>query len=69
MAEFKEYHYDGPVMIFSTLIERNWHAETMARSIAEAKRNFIFRAKKEFNYSQNAAITLPGTIKRSDVNG
>lgn len=57
------YVYEGDVMHFDTVIERNWKAETFAISEAKAKLNLKYRWREENGYSQTFKIELPDEIK------
>lgn len=56
--EKKLYIYDGPVMMFDNIVERNWYAETIAISNKKALSNLAYRFKREFGYAPGAAIRL-----------
>jgi hypothetical protein len=56
------YFYDGPVMEFSSCIQRNWTGETIAGSAKKAKSNLAYRWKKENNRCAGAKISLPGKL-------
>lgn len=58
MKEKKRYIYDGPVMIFDNIVERNWYAETMAVSKKKALSNLAYQFKQTFGYSGTAAVKL-----------
>lgn len=58
-----EYVYDGPVRIFETIVNHNWHATTYASSEEKARSNLAYQYKVSHGYSVNTKIILPGKIK------
>ncbi len=66
MSENYTWRYIGPVMEFDRCIERRWIAETWASTEKIAKRNFIFRYKRDHDRAHNAKIVLTGKIEKVD---
>lgn len=60
------YVYNGPVMMFDTVLVYNWSASTFASSEKKARSNLAFQYKRQTNRSATANIRLPGTIERAD---
>lgn len=56
------WEYNGPVMAFENVIDRNFKAKTQATSEAKAKANLAFRYKKSHGLMPGAKITLPGKL-------
>lgn len=57
----KTFTYEGPVLDgFGHMIERNWHAQTLANSQRKARSNLMYRYKKENNMALHCRIDLPG---------
>ena len=61
--EYHKYVYDGPVMVFNTLVADHWKGETMAPSEQKARSNLTYQFKTKNNRVVGSKITLPGKIK------
>ena len=61
----KPYHrcyYEGDVMEFGKVILKDFKMETIAVSMAAARRNFLMQAKQYLGLLPSAKIELPGDI-------
>lgn len=57
------YSYNGPVMMGDKYIGK-FSGETMANSIAEAKKNLTYQCKKKCNTLPGSNIKLTGEVTR-----
>ena len=64
--QYYKYTYDGPVMLFETMMTDRWKGETMATSEKKARSNLTYQAKKQLNLIAGTRITLPGKMKRGE---
>lgn len=48
VKKYHKYVYNGPVMFFDKYVG-DWHGETIARTISEAKKNLLYQCKKAMN--------------------
>lgn len=58
-----KYVYEGPVMMFNTLVAERWKGETMAPSESKARSNLTYQFKTQNNRLAGSKYTLPGEIK------
>lgn len=61
--EYHKYVYEGPVMMFNTLVTDRWKGETMAPSEAKARSNLAYQFKTQNNRVARSKYSLPGKIK------
>lgn len=61
------YVYEGPVMVFDTLVTSKVTRETVAANEKRAKTNIGYRLKEELNLAPTARINLPGKLKRLET--
>lgn len=61
--EYHKYVYEGPVLIFDTLVTDRWKGETVAPSEKKARSNLTYQFKKQNNRIVGNKVTLPGKIK------
>lgn len=62
-AGYHKYVYDGPVMMFNTLVTDRWKGETIAPSEKKARSNLAYQFKIQNNRIAGSRYTLPGTVK------
>ena len=62
-GEYHKYVYEGPVMMFNTLVVEYWKGETMAPSESKARSNLTYRFKTEHNRLPGSKYSLPGKVK------
>ena len=55
-----KYFYEGPVLLFDTVVASKWRGETMAPT---AKSNLSYQFKKQNIRLPGSRVTLPGEIK------
>lgn len=60
---YQKYMYDGPVLVFDTLVADRWKGETMAPNARKARSNLSYQFKKQNNRMPGVKVTLPGEIK------
>lgn len=58
----KIYSYDGPVLVFGTLVSNRWIGQTIASSEAQARNNLAYQFKRSANRIAQSKVTLPGKI-------
>ena len=58
-----KYVYEGPVLLFDTVVASIWSGETMAPTAKKAKSNLSYQFKKQNNRLPGTRVTLPGEIK------
>ena len=58
-----KYMYDGPVLVFDTLVTDHWKGETMAPNARKARSNLSYQFKKQSNRMPGVKVTLPGEVK------
>lgn len=56
------YSYNGPVLVFNTIVASNWRGQTMATSEKKARSNLSYQFKKATNRVASSKVTLPGKI-------
>lgn len=61
--EYHKYVYEGPVMMFNTLVADRWKGETMAPSESKARSNLAYQFKTQNNRMAWSKYSLPGKIK------
>lgn len=61
--ERHKYVYDGPVMMFDTLVAERWKGETMAPTESKARSNLTYQFKTQNNRLPGSRYSLPGKIK------
>ena len=61
-----KYVYNGPVMLFDTVLVRDWSATTFAPSEDKARSNLAYQYKKQSNRTASSKIRLPGKLERAD---
>lgn len=61
--EYHKYVYEGPVMMFDSLIADHWKGETMAPSESKARSNLTYQFKIQHNRIPGSRYSLPGKIK------
>ena len=61
--EYHKYVYEGPVMMFNTLVAERWKGETVAPSESKARNNLTYQFKSQNNRVAGSKYTLPGKIK------
>lgn len=57
-----EFYYDGPVTKFGICITNRWKGTTFAMSAKKAKSNLIYQFKKQYGYTSNTKIDIPGKV-------
>lgn len=62
MEPKRKYIYNGPVLLFDTLIANHWRGETMAETAKKAKSNLVYQYKKQNGLSVTAKISLPNEV-------
>lgn len=62
----QKYIYEGPVMYFDKCVADHWKGETYAPSVAKAKSNLAYQAKKQLNLVAGTNVTLPGRVMTSN---
>lgn len=62
MGEYREYKFTGNVLVNGLVNDRNFKAETAARSKREAKRNIIYQYKDLIGLPVVANVRLDGKI-------
>ena len=60
---YQKYVYDGPVLVFDTLVADRWKGETMAPNARKARSNLSYQFKKQNNRMPGVNVTLPGEVK------
>ena len=60
---YQKYMYDGPVLVFDTLVTDRWKGETMAPNARKARSNLSYQFKKQSNRMPGVKVTLPGEVK------
>ena len=60
---YQKYAYDGPVLVFDTLVADRWKGETMAPNARKARSNLSYQFKKQSNRMPGVKVTLPGEVK------
>lgn len=60
---YQKYMYDGPVLVFDTLVADHWKGETMAPNARKARSNLSYQFKKQSNRMPGVKVTLPGEVK------
>ena len=60
---YRKYMYDGPVLVFDTLVADRWKGETMAPNARKARSNLSYQFKKQSNRMPGVKVTLPGEVK------
>lgn len=60
---YQKYMYDGPVLVFDTLVADRWKGETMAPNARKARSNLSYQFKKQSNRMPGVKVTLPGEVK------
>ena len=60
---YQKYAYDGPVLVFGTLVADHWKGETMAPNARKARSNLSYQFKKQSNRMPGVKVTLPGEVK------
>ena len=60
---YQKYAYDGPVLVFDTLVADRWKGETMAPNARKARSNLSYQFKKQNNRMPGVKVTLPGEVK------
>ena len=60
---YQKYMYDGPVLVFDTLVDDHWKGETMAPNARKARSNLSYQFKKQSNRMPGVKVTLPGEVK------
>lgn len=60
---YHKYVYDGPVMMFNTLVTDRWKGETIAPSENKARSNLTYQFKRQNNRVAGSRFILPGKIK------
>ena len=60
---YQKYMYDGPVLVFNTLVADRWKGETMAPNARKARSNLSYQFKKQSNRMPGVKVTLPGEVK------
>lgn len=60
---YQKYMYDGPVLVFDTLVADRWKGETMAPNARKARSNLSYQFKKQNNRMPGVKVTLPGEVK------
>lgn len=60
---YQKYMYDGPVLVFNTLVADRWKGETMAPNARKARSNLSYQFKKQNNRMPGVKVTLPGEVK------
>lgn len=60
---YQKYMYDGPVLVFDTLVADHWKGETMAPNVRKARSNLSYQFKKQSNRMPGVKVTLPGEVK------
>ena len=60
---YQKYMYDGPVLVFDTLVTDHWKGETMAPNARKARSNLSYQFKKQSNRMPGVKVTLPGEVK------
>lgn len=58
-----KYFYEGPVLLFDTVVASKWRGETMAPTAKKAKSNLSYQFKKQNNRLPGTRVTLPGEVK------
>ncbi|MBO5319060.1 MAG: hypothetical protein J6B01_04535 [Ruminococcus sp.] len=63
--KYHKFVYNGPVLFFDKYVG-DWHGETIAKSIFEAKRNLVYQCKKAIGKAANTGgiNILEQNIKR-----
>lgn len=61
--EYHKYVYEGPVMMFNTLVTDRWKGETMAPSESKDRSNLAYQFKTQNNRVAGSKYSLPGKIK------
>lgn len=61
--EHHKYVYEGPVMMFDTLVAERWRGETIAPSEKKARSNLTYQFKTQNNRIPGSRYSLPGKIK------
>lgn len=56
------YIYDGTVMAFEDILDRNWHGETFAPTEGRAKSNLSYKYKIDHNLAKDSKVTLPDNL-------
>ena len=62
-GEYHKYVYEGPVLMFNTVVTNRWKGETVAPSENKARSNLTYQFKKQNNRVAGSKFTLPGQIK------
>lgn len=62
MQNKNKYIYEGPVMIFDTILTDYWAGETYAVSEKKALSNLAYQFCKQTGRTPNNKITLPGDL-------
>ena len=60
---YQKYMYDGPVLVFDTLVADHWKGETMGPNARKARSNLSYQFKKQSNRMPGVKVTLPGEVK------
>ena len=60
---YQKYMYDGPVLVFHTLVADRWKGETRALNARKARSNLSYQFKKQNNRMPGVKVTLPGEVK------
>lgn len=60
---YNKYIYDGPVLLFDTLVADHWKGETMAPTEKKARSNLEYQVKKQMKLAANSKVSLPCEIK------
>ena len=61
------YRYDGPVMVFDSVVSNGFHAETWAVSPGKAKCNICHQFRKKANIADHLPVKLTAERQRVPV--
>ena len=62
MGQYKQYSYNGPVVVFGRCVEDHYKASTYATSEAKARSNISFQYKRDVGKVASTKVELPGKL-------
>ena len=66
MEKVYKYAYDGPVMYYGKIFNKQWKGETVAPSESKARSNLRYQYAQANNRKVTTGISLPGKITKID---
>ena len=58
--ERRLYRYEGAVLIFDRVVAHNYHAQTLASSVAKARSNIAYQYRRKANIADHIPVKLTG---------